>query len=146
MVCADISRNEKSLNRSVYFNKCTDILSDKKLYFKHRAEPCENLYFKNGPWLKPTVQNAKRATLKADIIDRGNDGKYNFARVLIKNISDTPAYPVTVDSANDKQRCFLNENFFMLKPHEEKIICITCDSGEIEKIQIDIWNGETITV
>lgn len=144
LVCADISRNGISVGRSVYFNKCTNALANAELYKKYRSAPTENLYFKNGPWLKPSIQNAKRAVLEANIISRGFDGKYHFASISVKNSSGITAYPVTVDLTDDEQRCFLSDNFFMLKPFEEKQISITCDKGSVQEISIQLWNGDTV--
>ncbi len=146
LVCADISRDGKSLNRSVYFNKCTDILGDKELYSKHRSKPNENLYFKNGPWLKSFIKNAKQAEISANVIGTGIDGKYHFADVSVENISDVTAYPVILDLIDEEKRCFLSDNFFMLMPHESKTVRITCDNGETGKIKVGIWNGNSIVI
>lgn len=146
LVSADISKDGKLLARSVYFNKCTSKLSDKDLYDTYRKEPKENLRLDDGPWLKPTIQSAKQAKLDAKIISRGTEGKYSYAEILIKNISDIPAYPITLDTADDDSRCFLSESFFMMKPHEEKTVRITSDKEEIGSVKIDLWNGENITV
>ena len=142
LVSADISANGKSISRSVYFNKCTDMLEDEALYTKLRTEPCENLYFENGPFLKDAVSNAKKASVSAHIIDSGNDGRYNYKEILIKNNSDIPAYPVTVDVLSDDARVFLSENFFLLKPYEEKTIRITQDKGEVLDISVKAWNAK----
>ncbi len=146
LVCADISRNGNSLSRSIYFNKCTDILSNKKLYEQHRTSPSENLYFKNGPWLKPTIECARQAAICGKVSKTGIKGRYHFADVILENVSDIPAYPVTLDLVNDEQRFFLSENFLMLLPGEKKTVRITCDTGIIDKIKISFWNGESIVV
>ncbi len=81
-MCADISKDGNSINRTVYFNKCTDILSDKKLYEEYRTSPKENLYFKNGPWLKQAIEHAKQAEIKGELLDVGIEEKYHYADVL----------------------------------------------------------------
>lgn len=146
LICANISRNGVSLSRSVYFNKCTNALIDREIYKKYRNSPAENLYFKNGPWLKSSIENAKKAVLEAKVIKRGFDGRYNFACISVKNISDIAAYPITVDLVDDAKRCFLSENFFMIMPFEEKEINITCDEGEVEDIKIQLWNGKSLVI
>lgn len=146
LVCVDLSRKGISISRSVYSNKCTDELADTALYKKYRTVPSENLYFTNGPWLKPSVKNAKKAVLKARVIRKGFDGKYHFACVSVQNVSDIAAYPVTVDLADSEQRCFLSENFFMLMPFEEKQIIVTCDKGDVKDICIQLWNGDGLVI
>lgn len=144
LVCADVKLDGDIISRSVYFNKCTDALSDKELYDKYRLAPTENLYFKNGPYLKPTIESAKKAKLSASIVSTGINGKYHFADIALKNISDITAYPITAETVNEDQRFFLSENFFMIKPNEEKTLRITCDSGKVSDVKISFWNGDTL--
>lgn len=146
LVCADLSREGRSVSRSVYFNKCTDQLADEERYRQHRSAPAENLYFEDGPWLKPTIQRASAATLEARVVERGTDGVYPYADICLKNGSPVPAYPVTVDLEDEDGRCFLDENFFLLKPGEEKIVRLTRDRGEIKTIRVDFWNGAPIVI
>ena len=146
LVSADISENGKLLNRSVYFNKCTGELNDKELYENSRTAPTKNMYFKNGPWLKASITGAKQSVIDGEILQRGVEGKYPYADIIIKNISNTPAYPITLDLTDDNQRCFLNENFFLLMPGEEKKIRITCDKGEIKEVKVDFWNGAPLLI
>ena len=146
LVCADLRRAGKSEARAVYFNKCTSLLRDRELYEKYRSQPTENLRLDGGPWLKPSVASANKAEIEAVRAASGNDGKYDFAEILIKNISDTPAYPVTVDLADGQKRFFLDDNFFMLKPHEEKKVRLTCLEGDIGDILVSFWNGEGVVV
>jgi hypothetical protein len=146
LVSADISENGKLLNRSVYLNKCTSELNDKEFYKNSRTAPTENMYFKNGPWLKASITDANQSVIDGEILQRGVEGKYQFADIIIKNISNTPAYPITLDVTDDNQRCFLNENFFLLMPGEEKTIRITCDKGEIKEVKVDFWNGAPLLI
>jgi len=146
LVSADISENGKLLNRSVYFNKCTGELNNKEFYKNSRTAPTKNMYFKNGPWLKASITDANQSVVDGEILQRGVEGKYQFADIIIKNISENPAYPITLDVTDDNQRCFLNENFFLLMPGEEKKIRITCDKGEIKEVKVDFWNGAPLYI
>lgn len=104
------------------------------------------MYFKNGPWLKTSVMHAKHAILEASIIKKGFDGTYHYADVLVKNSSDTPAFPVTLEPIDAEKRCYLSENFFLLESKEEKIIRMTVDAGEVDCIKINLWNGNALVV
>ncbi len=146
LVCAELTQAGQVLARSVYFNKCTDMLQDASLYETYRTMPTENLRLDKGPWLKPCICAAKQAEIAGEITQRGFDGTYHFADITVKNISDVPAYPVTLDLENANQRHFLNDNFFLLKPGEKKTVRLTCDSGKVETVKIDFWNGETISI
>ena len=144
LVSADLERGGEVIARSVYFNKCTSLLCDGELYKKYRSEPAENLRLDGGPWLKPCIKSAGRALLSARVCGGGMEGKYNYTDVSIKNLSEFPAYPVTVDLEDESERFFLDSNFFMLKGGEEKKVRITCQSGKAENIMINCWNGEGI--
>jgi beta-mannosidase len=96
LICADITKDNTILSRSTYFVKCTSILADRELYKKHRSEPSENLHFKNGGQLKPTIVGAQRASLEAKFINTGTDGRYVCADIEITNNSKIGAFPVTV--------------------------------------------------
>lgn len=144
LVCAELTRENDIVARSVYFNKCTSVLSDKTLYHAYRTEEKENLRLPDGPWLKHSVCNGKQAKLTACVKDRGFDGTYHYADVTLRNISDVPAYPVTLDVCGNEKRCFLSDNFFLVKPGEEKTVRLTCDSGKADGIEVAFWNGEHI--
>ena len=146
LVCTDLRRDGEVLARSVYFNKCTSLLADEMLYRTHRAKPTENLRLENGPWLKPTLTGAKRAKVTAERVGTGRDGKYEFVRIALENVSDVPAYPVTLDLADDQKRFFLDENFFMMKPMEKKTVRLTCLEGDIGKVLVRYWNGEGVEI
>ncbi|MBO5755447.1 MAG: hypothetical protein J6R89_05255, partial [Clostridia bacterium] len=146
LVCVDLMKEERVLARSVYFNKCTSVLADPELYRTYRSAPAENLRFENGPWLKPSVQQAKKARLSAQRVATGKTGVYEYVDVAVKNLSDVPAYPVTLDLTDEDKRFFLDENFFLLKPGEEKMIRLTCDSGTCGTVVVSAWNGERLEV
>ncbi len=146
LICADLRKSGKSLARSVYFNKCTSLLLDPKLYQRYRSQPTENLRLDDGPWLKPSIASAKKALLKAERINVGNDGTYDFAEISITNLSDIPAYPVTVDLEDDEKRFFLDDNFILLKGGEEKTVRLTCYEKGIGNIRISHWNGSNIVI
>ncbi len=146
LVAADIKRGDTLVARSTYFNKCTSLLCDEALYQKYRSTPAENLRFENGPWLKPCLAAAKRATLDVMRVGEGSDGPYGWTDICIKNRSETPAYPVTVDLSDERKRFFLDDNFFMLKGGEHRVIRVTCREGKAGAISVGFWNGEGVLV
>lgn len=99
----------------------------------------------NGPWLKHSVMNAKRAKLTATVTARGTEGKYAYADVLVTNVSDAPAFPVTLDIPDETARCYLSDNFFMLKSGESKTVRVTRDKGDVDEVFLSLWNGDLLT-
>ena len=104
------------------------------------------LVLDGGPWLKPSVASAKKAELAAVRVASGSDGRYEFADACIKNLSNVPAYPVTVDLVDEEKRFFLDDNFFMLKAGEEKTVRVTCDKGRVGDIRVSCWNGDSAVI
>lgn len=146
LVSVDLKRGGEVLARSTYFNKCTSMLCDEALYQKYRSAPTENLRLDNGPWLKPSLMAARRAELQAERVGEGQDGRYRFVDVCIENVSQNPAFPVTVDLADDGARFFLDDNFFLLKAGEQKIVRITCREGAVGTVRIGLWNGDSVVI
>jgi hypothetical protein len=89
---------------------------------------------------------AKRAELQAERVGEGQDGRYRFVDVCIENVSQNPAFPVTVDLADDGARFFLDDNFFLLKAGEQKIVRITCREGAVGTVRIGLWNGDSVVI
>lgn len=141
LISAEVSKNETVISRSVYFNKCTDELSDTETYKRYRETQEVNMYFKNGPWLKDSISNAKKAGLSAGVTDIGTDELgYMYINISLENPSDVPAYPVTLSLADESKRFFLSDNFFLLAPGEKKNIKLTCDEGECGSVIVSAWN------
>lgn len=146
LVSVDLVRGETVLARSTYFNKCTSILCDESIYKKYRSAPTENLRLDNGPWLKHSLRAARPAVLQAERVGTGQDGSYQFVDIHIQNLSQTPAFPVTVDIEDDSVRFVLDDNFFLLKSGEKKTVRVTCREGAVGTVRVGLWNGDPVVV
>ena len=146
LVSVDLVRGEKVLARSTYFNKCTSVLCDESLYQKYRNAPTENLRLDNGPWLKHSLNAARPAALQVVRVGEGQDGRYEFVDICIKNIFQMPAFPVTVNLEDDRARFFLDDNFFLLKSGEQKTVRLTCREGSPKRVRVAFWNGDHVVV
>ena len=146
LVSVDLVRGETILARSTYFNKCTSILCDESIYKKYRSAPTENLRLDNGPWLKHSLRAARPAVLQAERVGTGQDGSYQFVDIHIQNLSQTPAFPVTVDIEDDSVRFVLDDNFFLLKSGEKKTVRVTCREGAVGTVRVSLWNGDPVVV
>ena len=146
LVSVDLVRGETVLARSTYFNKCTSILCDESIYKKYRSAPTENLRLDNGPWLKHSLRAARPAVLQAERVGTGQDDSYQFVDIHIQNLSQTPAFPVTVDIEDDSVRFVLDDNFFLLKSGEKKTVRVTCREGAVGTVRVGLWNGDPVVV
>ena len=147
LISVDVVSGDELIARSVYFNKCTDVLGDKEFFEEYRKAPKENIIFKNGPWLKDDIKNAKNTVLCGKVIGKGTDDfGYQYTEILIENAGEVPAYPVVLNLTDESKRFFLSDNFFMITPGEKKCIRITCDSGNCGEICVSAWNSESIVL
>ena len=149
IISAELRYDGRTLARNTYFKKCTTLLADPEVLKRHRTERCENLTFKNGPWLKDNIENGKRAALEAKAIRRGKTGKYIYYDVRIHNVSDTVAFPVSLEIENEPARFYATDSFFLMKPDEYREIRLVCDGLSLSdnaKIKIDAWNADGVTV
>lgn len=136
LASADLIINNDIAARTVYVHKCTDMLADEEFCAEYRKEP-KRITFENGPYLMEDLKNAGAARLDVQIIDNGYEGSYRVYEVIIENISDVPAYPVTINIINKTARFFASDNYIMIKQNEVKKIKVTCDGlAEAEKAEI----------
>jgi beta-mannosidase len=143
LISAQLLRGEKLLAETTYFVKCTSMLADADTYRTYRAEPTENLYFENGPWLKESISKALKTDLKYELVGTDDAGKYKCYDIKIENCSKVPAFPVTIHLKKDEIRHFESENFFLLSPKESRVIRITTDCKEnlcASDIEVCAWN------
>ncbi len=140
LVCAELDNDGAVVSRAVYYVKCTDALADEAVYRTYRSAPTENLYFRNGPWLKPGIAAAQPASLRVAKVNRAG----NVWSVTVENTGDVAAYPVTFEPTALTCRYYADDNVFLLKPGEQKTVVITCDK-ETDGIQFAAWNAAPIT-
>lgn len=149
LIAADFWHDGKLLSRSTYVMKCSSLLADQELHKIHRSKPMETLRFENGPWLKDTIQKAEKAQLSVRMLCQQTRNNYRSFDVRIENVSEMPAYPVTVEVTNGMSRFFANDNFFLMKPGEIRDVRITCDGlqeNEKADIVVKAWNAEELHV
>ena len=92
------------------------------------------------------MRAARPAVLQAERVGTGQDGSYQFVDIHIQNLSQTPAFPVTVDIENDSVRFVLDDNFFLLKSGEKKTVRVTCREGAVGTVRVGLWNGDPVVV
>lgn len=147
LIEADLKKDNRSLSRTVYFIRCTSLLADPETFTAYRKRPEKTLYFHNGPWLKPELQKAKKATLALVSVSKETEGGYTHRYITVKNISEVSAYPVTIET--ESTRFYAEDNFFLLEPNEQKTIRVTMETDKItenETITVSAWNSEKITL
>lgn len=149
LVSADLRLGGTLRARSTYFKKCTSLLDDRELYRRHRESRAENLTFKNGPWLKSEIQNAKQGRLSLKALRRGVTGGYTYIDLRVYNDSAIPVYPVTFEVANGGARFYATDNFFLMKPDECREIHLVCDGlnlSDTAEIEVRAWNAEAVKI
>lgn len=145
LVSAELLDGSTPLAESTYFIKCTSALADEEILRRYRTNPTENLYFANGPWLKPCLSAAKPASLSARLLSYWPEDGCRVFDVRVTNTSDVPAYPVTVEQDHQRTRQYLSDNFFLLRPGESRTVRLTVnDPQAAANIEVSAWNAPTV--
>lgn len=149
LISADLRHEGRLLARSVYFKKCTSILADAELLSLHRSRQCENLTFKNGPWLMDDLKGAAVGSIKLTPIRRGVTGGYVYFDIRVENNSEAPVFPVSFEIANASARFYATDNFFLMKPYEYKEVRLVADGisqDEAARIEASARNAERAVI
>ena len=124
---AALKKDAHLISQSIYRPKCLNIMRDETIKALYRSEPQPNFKFTKGPWLKEQVSATQaRLTCENVTVSAAND------RVLIDfeliNSSETPAFPVSIEIAEEQTLCVASDNYFFQS------------SGETKGIHLEIWN------
>ncbi len=140
-----LTKKGSIISDNTYSPRCLSMLSNPEVLKKHRSSPQKCMNVTEGPFIKDTFVAAPKGALKATAkhICKDTQG-YRRIEVCVQNIGNTPVYPVTVDIYGDN-RFFADDNFFLLKPDEQRSFTITTDSAESKlKIILSGWNCDDI--
>lgn len=146
LLCMDVLDGDAVVTRTTYTVKCVSLLSDPAILAEHRAEPKENLYLAEGPWLKPQMEATSHTTLTlTDAVSQRTEDTANVT-VTVTNTGDAPAYPVML-SANGGRRYVDEDNYFLLQPGESRRLWVVVDApSDSVTIAAGGWNTNTATI
>ncbi len=154
-VRVELREDGKIKGESFYFPKVLSLLVDEKIYKTERiwpqngADTPKNIYFDKGPWLKNQISELTETSLECKIINKEplSDG-YVKINLIIKNMTDTPAFPVVIDTENDKSRLVCSDNAFLLAGGEERAVEITVDvkNSDSDTLTVGAWNADYQTL
>lgn len=136
------------VSRSVYWPRCLARMEDDAFRTKYRSSPQPALTLDQGPWLKPTVA-AARASLELELLSAESIApERGRLRVRIRNAGNAPAFPVQLDIEGRQRAFFATDNFFWLKPREQREITIDvlwrqAPRGAAATVTVSAWNAET---
>ena len=149
LISVDLTLNGRTVARNTYFKKCTRILADKELLHRHRTERCENLTFKNGPWLRDEIACSEAAKIRVKPLRKGECDGYVYYDIRIHNDSPCVAFPVSFEIENESARFFATDSFFLMKPDEYREIRLVCDGislSEAARIRVGAINSRPVTI
>lgn len=146
------------LSRSVYWPRCLQLLDDPATRQKYRKAPRPNSdgevpwpALPDGPWLKPTLQQAPQTRLALRVLSRkAPDETHSDLRVSVKNTGTAPAFLTELNIDGAKRLFHASDNFFWLAPGEEKILNVAVEWREPEKkadarVKVSAWNAAVVS-
>ncbi len=145
LIDVTLKKGGSLISENTYFPRCLKKFSDPELVKKHREKPQKCMRQESGPFVKDTFVCAPKSELTANAKYIGNDAQgYTKLELELQNIGATPIYPVTLDIEGDV-RFFADDNFFLLKPNEQRVLSITTDSKQDKfNIILSAWNCDDV--
>lgn len=148
-VRVQLTEKEGIKGESLYFPKVLSMLNDEEKYKAERTWPCQNHFFEKGPWLKKQVSELTKTFLECEITNKEpiSDG-YVRINLSIRNMTDTPAFPVVIDTEDIKSRLVCSDNIFMLAGGEEREVEIIVDikQSDSDTLTVGAWNTNYQTI
>ncbi len=133
------------ISRSVYWPRSLTMLADATERERWRGGPQPWPYFKDGPWLKPTVSQTKTA-LEMALFSRKAGKRQTTAYLRVRNAGQAPAFPVTIDIDGIKRLFRATDNYFWLAPGERRDVAVVVRPREelgakVIKVTVEAWNA-----
>ena len=123
-----LKSENRILSQTVYWPKCLGMMRDETVKSLYRSKPQPNFKFTNGPWLKEQVTHAPCAELVCGDIAVLTEQEHIFIDFELKNLSETPAFPVRIDIAEPQTLCAASDNYYFQS------------GGEVKRLHIEVWN------
>ena len=141
-------KGDKELGESFYYPKVLACLAKEEIFNRERSEPCGNMLFENGPYLKRQIEKCRSGNLACRVLGKMKTGRSTEIRIVVENIGDALVFPVNIDSVSEKVRCMCDDNFFVLDSFEKKEVTVLLDgeNGYDESLSLSAWNANEITV
>lgn len=150
IVSAALETEDKTV-KTFYFPKCLKELSDDKARAARREAPSPNPIYKNGPWLKETVQSAGTTEIAAEVVETHSENGKSIVKIALENKGVLPAFPVKLAPAPGASEeiplFYLSDNYFLLEPNETKELVLTSAGGKLyDGFEISGWNFKAVTL
>jgi beta-mannosidase len=134
------------ISQSYYYPRVLSLMDDETFYTKYVNEPIAWVTLDKGPWLKPSVAKTPTALDVKLISNSGASENSTTLRVRVKNTGKIPAFMTKLDIEGTKRAFYASDNYFWLKPGDEREITITVQWRELNtkknaKISVSAWNA-----
>jgi len=129
------------IHQSFYWCKILEHFRDHERLIGWRSEASPNLYFENGPWLKPQLA-ALSGSISMEILQKSVQECFGERRVQVQicvyNTGDIPLFPVKLDVTEDRTLTQADDNFFFLEKNTSRVLTlhIRVRNPELQKITI----------
>lgn len=141
-----LNKNGNLISRSIYWPRSLTEMTSMKFREDYLTKPMEWPTLKDGPWLKPIINNSL-TRLKTKLISQRKTKEGNEEVIFeIKNTGNLPSFMTQIDVTGGRRIFYANENFFWLKPGESKNLTVVIqwldDKQSSKYIVVKSWNSE----
>ncbi len=151
---AVVSDETGMINQSFYWCKVLESLKDEKVRENFRKAPCDNVFFENGPWLKPQISRIPGGCANIELLNCKTEciGNENFVSLAVRvsNFGDVPLFPVKLDVAQTQTLVYADDNYFFMEKNTTRQINLTVRISDINlknlTLELSAWNCDKRTI
>lgn len=124
---ATVSDAHGMLHQSFYWCRILDSFRDETTLSSWRNDAHPNLYFENGPWLRPQI-SALSGNIHMEITEKDMQERYGERwlqlQIRIYNTGDVPLFPVQLDIQENKTVSQAEDNYFFLEKNTSRLLSL----------------------
>lgn len=113
------------IQQSFYWCRVLERFRDQESLRVWRSEASANLYFENGPWLKPQLASMS-GSMEMEILSTSVRECFGERQVQlqirISNTGDIPLFPVKLDVRQDRTLTQADDNFFFMEEKSSRVL------------------------
>ena len=132
------------IHQSFYWCKVLERFRDQEARNGWRSEASPNLYFENGPWLKPQLA-ALSGSIRLEILRKSVQERFGERwvqmQIRISNTGNIPLFPVKLDVREDRTLAQADDNFYFMEENTSRVLTLHVRVRDPELQEITVTAG-----